>query len=304
MVQPIPVREQPDVPRNIAPSKSPSPWMIARRKFLRNRLAMAGLAFLIVTAALSFLAPYVTTEDPTKLNIRQINQAPSAEHWLGTDKGGRDVYTRLLYGGRVSLTIGLSISLLVILAGTVIGATAGYFGGKTDNLLMRFTDFILNFPLLLFVIVFSAIFQGSGVLTLILVISALSWGSTARLVRSKVLAEKENEYILSAVSIGCTPLQVIVKHLLPNVVSTIIVQFVYLVATMIAVETALSFLGFGVQANVPSWGNMMSDAISPEVIRNQWWVWAPAGTLITLTILAINFVGEGLKDAFNPKSQR
>ncbi|UFJ40173.1 ABC transporter permease [Brevibacillus humidisoli] len=303
-MQPIPVREQPDVPRNIAPSKSPSPWMIARRKFLRNRLAMAGLAFLIVTAALSFLAPYVTTEDPTKLNIRQINQAPSAEHWLGTDKGGRDVYTRLLYGGRVSLTIGLSISLLVILAGTVIGATAGYFGGKTDNLLMRFTDFILNFPLLLFVIVFSAIFQGSGVLTLILVISALSWGSTARLVRSKVLAEKENEYILSAVSIGCTPLQVIVKHLLPNVVSTIIVQFVYLVATMIAVETALSFLGFGVQANVPSWGNMMSDAISPEVIRNQWWVWAPAGTLITLTILAINFVGEGLKDAFNPKSQR
>ncbi|MBO8165312.1 MAG: ABC transporter permease [Brevibacillus sp.] len=300
----MPVKPQFDLPRRPIPPKSQSPWAIARRKFVRNRLAMLGLVFIVTITALSILAPYLTAEDPTRLNIRQINQEPSADHWLGTDKGGRDVLTRLLYGGRVTLTISFSIALLVVLTGTVIGVTAGYFGGRVDNALMRFTDFILTFPFLLFVIVISAIFQGSGILTLIFVVSLLSWGSTARLVRSKVLAEKENEYILSAISIGCTPLKVMVKHLLPNVISTIIVQAIYLVATMIAVETSLSFLGFGVQANVPSWGNMMSDAISPEVIRNQWWVWAPAGTLITLTILAINFVGEGLKDAFNPKSKR
>ncbi|GBF11137.1 oligopeptide ABC transporter permease [Tepidibacillus infernus] len=284
--------------------KSPSPWTIARRKFFRNKLAIAGLIFIFIVVTISFLAPYITTYDPTRVDIKSIAKPPSTDHWFGTDKGGRDVFTRLLYGGRISLTIGFSITFFVVLIGTIIGSIAGYFGGRIDSLLMRFTDFILVFPFLIFVIVLNSIFTESGVITLIFTISVLSWGGTARMVRSKVLAEKENEYILSAVSIGCSPTKVILRHLIPNVLSTVIVQATILLAAMIVVETGLTFLGFGVPANIPSWGNMISDARSPDVIQNKPWIWLPPGLVLTLTILSINFVGEGLKDAFNPKSAR
>lgn len=284
--------------------KSPSPWTIARKKFVRNKLAMAGLIFILIVTILSFLAPYITTQDPTKVVLSQIKKPPTADHWLGTDSGGRDVFTRLLYGGRISLTIGFSATLLITIIGTTVGAIAGYFGGKIDSLLMRFTDFVMNFPFLLFVIVISSIFIGAGVPTLIAVISLLGWTGVARLVRGKVLSEKENEYILAAVSIGTPSHKIIFKHLLPNVMSTVIVQATLMLASMIVAETGLSFLGFGVPANIPSWGNMLSEARSIDILKNRMWIWLPPGLLITSVILAINFVGEGLKDAFNPKSNR
>jgi peptide/nickel transport system permease protein len=157
-----------------------------------------------------------------------------------------------------------------------------------------------------FVIVVNAIFIGkiSGVTSLILVISALSWGGTARIVRSKVLAEKENEYVLAAVSIGTKPWKIIAKHILPNVLSAIIVQATLLLASYIVVESALSAIGFGVPQNVPTWGNMLSEARASDVLRNKPWQWMPPAIMVTLTVLAINFVGEGLKDAFNPRSSR
>ncbi len=290
----------------LKPVKSTSPWALARRKFLRNKLAMASLLFLILVAILSFLAPYLTTQDIARINIGEMSLAPSGEHWLGTDKSGRDVFTRLLYGGRISLIVGISCTLLVILIGTVIGAAAGYFGGIIDSMLMRFTDFVLTFPFTVFVIVLNAVFFGklNGLLVLILVISFLSWGSVARIVRSKILAEKENEYIMAAISIGCSPFKVIVKHLLPNVLSTIIVQGTILFATMIVVESGLSYLGFGVPAEIPSWGNMLSSANEPDVLQSKPWIWIPPALAITFTILSINFVGEGLKDALNPRSRR
>ncbi|MFS0634535.1 oligopeptide ABC transporter permease [Mesobacillus foraminis] len=290
----------------LKPVKSTSPWALARRKFLRNKLAMASLLFLILVAILSFLAPYLTTQDIARINIGEMSLSPSGEHWLGTDKSGRDVFTRLLYGGRISLIVGISCTLLVILIGTVIGASAGYFGGIIDSMLMRFTDFVLTFPFTVFVIVLNAVFFGklNGLLVLILVISFLSWGSVARIVRSKILAEKENEYIMAAISIGCSPFKVIVKHLLPNVLSTIIVQGTILFATMIVVESGLSYLGFGVPAEIPSWGNMLSSANEPDVLQSKPWIWIPPALAITFTILAINFVGEGLKDALNPRSRR
>jgi peptide/nickel transport system permease protein len=286
--------------------KSASPWAIARRKFLKNKLAMAGLIFIVIVTILSILAPYITEGDVTRVNYKEFGKPPSAEHWLGTDNNGRDVLQRLLYGGRISLTVGFSCVALIITIGTIIGSIAGYFGGKIDSILMRFTDFILNFPFLLFVIVVNAIFIGklSGVSTLILVISFLGWGGTARIVRSRILAEKENEYVLAAVSIGCKPYKVIIKHLIPNVISTVIVQASLLLASMIVAETAISFLGFGVPQNVPSWGNMLSDSRNSDVLLGKPWIWVPPATIITLTILSINFVGEGLKDAFNPKSAR
>lgn len=278
-----------------------SPWSIAFQSFRKNKLAVGCLIFMLLLTTACIAAPLLTHWDPIKINIRYINKAPSAEHWLGTDKGGRDIIARLLYGGQVTLRISFTITCIVTVLGTLVGSISGYFGGRFDNYMMRFTDFVLIFPFLVFVIVLKALFPESGISIMILVISVLGWGGCARLVRSKILAEKEHEYVASAISIGCKPFQVIWKHLLPNIISTIIVQAILIMASMISVETGLSFLGFGVPANIPSWGNMMSDAISPDVIKNQWWVWLPSGVVITSTILSINFIGEGLKDAFNTK---
>jgi peptide/nickel transport system permease protein len=300
------ISTSPQTPVQVKPMKSMSPWAIARRKFLKNKLAMISLGYLIIVAVVSFLAPYITTIDITRINIGEMSLKPSAEHWLGTDKSGRDVFTRLLYGGRVSLLVGISCTFFVVVLGTIVGSIAGYFGGRIDNMMMRFTDFILNFPFLVFVIVLGTIFFGklNGLAVLIIVISALSWGGVARIVRSKILAEKENEYILAAVSIGCSPIKVIAKHLIPNVLSTIIVQSTLLFASMIVAESGLSYLGFGVPSEIPSWGNMLSFAREPDVLQGKPWIWVPPALIITLTILSINFVGEGLKDAFNPRSRR
>ncbi|KGX90701.1 peptide ABC transporter permease [Pontibacillus halophilus JSM 076056 = DSM 19796] len=288
------------------PKKSKSPWAIARRKFFHNKLAMTSLIFLLVVSILSFLAPYITTTDISRVNIGQMSLSPSSDHWLGTDKSGRDVFTRLLYGGRVSLYVGIASTALIMLFGISVGAIAGYYGGLIDTLLMRFTDFILNLPFLVFAIVINAIFFGKveGTWLLILVLSVLGWGGVARLVRSKFLAEKENEYILAAVSIGTKPSKIIMKHLLPNVLSTIIVQITVLFAVMISAESALSYLGFGVPQEVPSWGNMLSASQEADVLQRMPWIWIPPAIVLTVTILSINFIGEGIKDALNPKSYR
>ncbi|MED4235990.1 oligopeptide ABC transporter permease [Priestia megaterium] len=295
---------QPEV--NMKAPKNLSPWAIARKKFVKNKLAMVSLAFMIVITLLAIFAPLLTKADITRIDYMAMNVAPSSEHWFGTDTNGRDVFARTLYGGRTSLLIGVACTTLVILIGTLIGSIAGYYGGKVDQFLMRFTDFVLNFPLIVFVVVLNTILIGkiSGVWTLILVVSFLSWGSTARLVRSKVLAEKENEYVLSAVSIGCSPFKIIFKHLLPNVFSTIVVQASLQMAILIVFESAISFIGFGVPADTPSWGNMLTEARESDVLQNKPWMWVPPGLAITFTILAINFIGEGLKDALNPKSLR
>ncbi len=293
------------------PVKSLSPWGMARKKFLRNKLAMTSVIFLILVMIISALAPVLAPylspiPDITKVNISKMSIPPNNEYILGTDKSGRDILTRLLYGGRVSLLIGISATAIVIFLGTLIGSIAGFFGGLVDGLLMRFTDFVLNFPFIIFVTVINTVFFGKvdGPWLLIVVIGLLSWGGVARIVRSKILAEKENEYILAAISIGCSPAKVITKHLLPNVLSTIIVQATLLFAGLIIAESGLSYLGFGVPQQTPSWGNMLAFANEPDVLQGKVWIWMPPALAITLVILSINFIGEGLKDALNPKSYR
>ncbi|MGE8205222.1 oligopeptide ABC transporter permease [Heyndrickxia sp. NPDC080065] len=284
--------------------KSLSPWAIARRKFVKNKLAMVSLVFLVLIALISILAPIISTQDIIKVNIKTMSLSPSSEHFLGTDKSGRDVFTRLMYGGRISLVVGLSCTFLVILFGTIMGSIAGYFGGTVDSILMRFTDFVLNFPFIVFVVVLNTILFGkvNGVWVLIMVISFLTWGGVARIVRSKILAEKENEYVLASRSIGCSSSKIIIKHLLPNILSTIIVQASITFASMIVFEAALSYLNFGVPQEIPSWGNMLSSANEPDVLQYKPWIWVPPALIITITTLSINFIGEGLKDALNPKS--
>jgi len=285
-------------------AKKQSPWSIARRKLYKNKLAMISLAFLVIVMILAYLAPFIAPFDPARVDIMNRNTPPGGDYLLGTDNAGRDIWTLLLYGARTSLTIGLICTAAVVTIATVIGSVSGFYGGWVDAVLMRFTDFMLNFPFLIFVIVLSSIFREAGIWALIGVLSFLSWTGAARVVRSKTMSEKENEYVMAAISIGSTPFKVIRKHLLPNVMTTIIVQATLLLAVLIVAETALSFLGFGVPAGTPSWGNMMTEAGSPHVIRGMWWVWVPPSLAITFTILSINFIGEGIKDAFNPKSLR
>ncbi|RNA65944.1 oligopeptide ABC transporter permease [Alteribacter keqinensis] len=285
-------------------AKKQSPWSIARRKLFRNKLAMISIAFLVLVTILAYLAPFIAPFDPNRVDIMNRNQPPGGGYLLGTDNSGRDILSLLLYGARTSLTIGFVCMISVVIIGTFIGSIAGYYGGWVDAVLMRFTDFVMNFPFLVFVIVLASIFRDAGIWALIIVISALSWTGAARVVRSKTMSEKENEYVMAAISIGGSPLKVIRKHLLPNVMTTIIVQATLLLAVMIVVETGLSFLGFGVPSGTPSWGNMMQEARQPHVIRSFWWIWVPPALAITFTILAINFIGEGIKDAFNPKSAR
>lgn len=285
-------------------AKKQSPWAIARRKLFRNKLAMISILFLITVTILSFLAPMLAPFDPARVDPTNRHVAPGGDFLLGTDSSGRDIYTLLLYGGRTSLTIGFSCMIIVVTLGTIIGSIAGYYGGWVDAVLMRFTDFVMNFPFLVFVIVLASIFREAGIWALIAVISLLGWTGAARVVRSKTMSEKENEYVMAAISIGGTPFKVIRKHVLPNVMTTIIVQATLLLAVMIVAETSLSFLGFGVPSGTPSWGNMMTEASQPNVIRNMWWIWVPPSLAIVFTILSINFIGEGLKDAFNPKSAR
>ena len=293
------------------PERSLSPWQIARKKFFKNKLAMMSTVYIILVTVVSLLAPVLApylspAPDITKVNIGSMNIPPNGDHILGTDKSGRDVLTRLFYGGRISLLVGFSATLMVITLGTLIGSIAGFFGGLVDSMLMRFTDLVLNFPFLVFVMVLNTILFGiiDGLWVLIIVIGILSWGGVARLVRSKILAEKENEYILAALSIGCSPFKVIWKHLLPNVMSTIIVQATLIFASMIVAESALSYLGFGVPQSTPSWGIMLASANEPDVLQGKPWIWMPPAIVLTLTILSINFIGEGLKDALNPKSLR
>jgi|SRR5690625_325556 len=288
--------------------KFDSTWTIARKKFMKRKLAMTSLGFLIFIVIISFLAPYITTEDIYRIDMANINQEPSKEHWFGTDRNGRDVFVRMLYGGRVSLMIGLFSMFFVTLIGSIIGSVAGYFGGWIDNVLMRITDFILTLPFMVFVVVLNAILirfdKVPGLWGLIIVFSMLGWGGVARIVRSKILAEKENEYVLAATSIGCRPSKVIIKHLFPNVMTTVIVQATLLLATYIVAESGLSFIGLGVPPSTPSWGNMLMEARETDVLQNKLWVWVPPAICITLTILSINFIGEGLKDAFDPRTTK
>lgn len=290
--------------------KSKSPFKIALNKFYHNKIAMISLFFLITVIIISILAPLIAPLPINKQDLLNIKGDMSLENILGTDSGGRDNFSRLLYAGRISLSIGIISTLGMLIIGITIGTLSGYFGGIIDTVMMRITEFVMLFPFLIFAIVLNAALgdkiknpYGSAII-LVFVIIILSWGGIARLVRGKVMQEKENEYFLAAKSIGTPTHKIIFKHLLPNIISVVIVQATLTFAGMIVVESGLSFLGFGISKAIPSWGNMLSDAQEGDVISGKPWIWMPPALMITLTILSINFVGEGLKDAFNPKGCR
>ena len=275
-------------------------WGQALRRFLSHRPAVAGLAFLLLMAAATIIGPQLLPYgyDDQDFDLIGSPGAMSPSHWLGSDELGRDALTRLLYGGRVSLAVGLAGALIATTLGTIIGALAGFYRGVVDSLLMRFTDVMLSIPPLPLVLLLSGLLRPSVPL-LIAIIGALIWMGTARLVRSQFLALREREFVEAARALGASGPRLILRHILPNAVGPITVAATLAVGSSILLESALSFLGFGVQPPVPTWGNLLNTA-TPWLSQAPWLA-IPPGLCIFGTVLATNFVGDGLRDAMEPR---
>jgi peptide/nickel transport system permease protein len=275
------------------------------RRFRRHPGAVAGsiiLGILVLSVLLVSYSPY----DPEKSDIANKLQPPSLSHPFGTDPLGRDMFTRVLYGGRVSLRVGLMVVVITLMIGVPVGAISGYFGGWVDNVLMRITDAALTLPNLLVLILLSAImrevefplFERNNVVSIALVIGLLSWMTVARLVRATFITLRETEFVVAARSIGAASPRIIMRHILPNAVGPIIVESTLGIGWAIMEEAGLSFLGFGIQPPTPSWGNLLSNA-QTHLTKHPWLAIFP-GVMIFLTIIAINYIGDGLRDAFDP----
>jgi len=282
------------------PAGPQSPGRLLLRRLLAHRPAVASLIFLAVLALLVILVPMVSPYDYDLQDLDLIGQPahPDATHWFGTDELGQDLLTRVFYGGRISLAVGLSAALVATLAGTAIGALAAFYGGWVDAVLMRLTDVVLSIPLLPLVLLLSGMFQPSLPL-LVLVIGVLTWMGTARVVRSQFLTLRELEFVDAARALGAGSGRLILRHILPNAMAPITVSATLAVGSSIMLESALSFLGFGVQPPTPTWGNLLN-AASPWIGAAPWLA-LPPGLLIFATVLAVNFLGDGLRDALEPK---
>lgn len=275
---------------------------IKRKKFFKNKLAVTGLSVILIFVIMSVFAPFFTPFDPNKTDLMNIRGCPDLNHILGTDDLGRDIFARLLYGGRISIAVGVTAMLLQIFIGVTIGTIAGYYGGIVDKIIMRFVDVIMCFPFFVIAIALAAVLGGS-MLNLVLIIGMLMWPGIARIVRGEVMVIKENEYIMGAKALGLNSMEIIMQHILPNVLSAILVSSTLAVANGILMGATLSFLGLGVNPPAPSWGNMLVAAQNMAVLKNQWWMWIPAGLAVVLMVLAVNFLGDGLRDALDAKME-
>ena len=255
---------------------------------------------LIVFAAV--FAPMLTSYDPNKLSLSEKNTAPYMEHLLGTDNLGRDVFARVLYGGRVSVFISVMGALMGSMVGMVLGSLAGYFGSKVDMVLVRLSEIFQTFPEMILIMILVAIL-GQGVGNLVLVFSLTGWMTTFRMVRNEFLALRGETYVQVCEAFGMPKAAIMFKQILPNVLSPVIVSATVNVAGFILSEASLSFLGVGVPSSVPTWGNILNAAKSVEVVSNYWWLWAVPGGVISIFVLAINFFGDGLRDVLDPKQQ-
>jgi peptide/nickel transport system permease protein len=287
---------------NFGKLAAPTHWWQRRavRRFMRHRMAMAGLVVLLLLCLMAIFAPLIAGADPNHGSLRLVRKAPQAGHWLGTDGAGRDVWARLVYASRVSLSVGIVAVAISTAIGVLLGSAAGFYGGKIDSLIMRFTDIILCFPTLL-VILSVVTIVGPSVFNVMAVIGGFSWPSMCRLVRAQFLSLREQDYVLAARAIGAPSRVIVMRHLLPNVVAPISVAITLGLAGAILTEAGLSFLGLSVQVPTPTWGNMLFGATSISIIENNWWLWLPPGLMIACAVLAINFVGDGLRDALDPR---
>jgi peptide/nickel transport system permease protein len=272
------------------------------RRLARNKLAMVGLVVIVLLYLIAIFAPLIARGDPNQLTPGLRNQPPSLESWLGTDRNTRDLWARLIYGTRVSLSVGLAAVVIIMAIGITLGALAGFFGGIVDQLVMRTTDILLAVPQILLLITAAALFQPS-LTTTIVVIGLTSWSGTARLVRGQFLQLKGQEYVTAARSIGAPSFRIMFNHLFPNALAVIIVQTTLWLSAAILLEASLSYLGLGVQPPQPSWGNILQDG-QRDLISGAWWLTLFPGLAIFLTVLSFNLVGDGLRDAFDPRARK
>ncbi len=274
--------------------------MLAWRRFLRHHLAILGALIIVALICMALLAPWLAPYNPNRVDIMSAREGPSEQHTLGCDVVGRDVMSRLIYGTRISLSVGLVAVAISVIIGALLGCIAGYFGGWPDMVISRVIDAVLSFPPLMLILVIVGLL-GPGLFNIMLVLGLLGWPQMARIVRGQILAVREELYVLSSRAVGARSKRIILTDVLPNIMSPIIVDATFGVARAILIEAGLSFLGMGVQPPTASWGNMLNDAQSLSILESMQWMWVPPGLMIFLATISINFVGDGLRDALDPK---
>lgn len=277
-------------------------WTLVRMRFVRHRLALLSAVVLGLFALAALCAPLLVRHDPNATDLLNRNAAPSFNHFLGTDSFGRDVWARLLFAARISLSVGIVAVGIYTVIGIVLGSLAGYYGGLIDGAIMRFTDTVMSFPSLILIILAVSI-VGPSIYNVMAVIGLLGWPSTARLVRAEFLSLREREFVVASLMIGAPNRTIIFRHILPNAFYPLIVSATLGIAGAILSEAGLSFLGLGVQPPTASWGNMLNEAQKLTTLRNYAWQWLPPGLAIAIAVLATNFIGDGLRDALDPRSR-
>ncbi|WP_025721455.1 ABC transporter permease [Paenibacillus sp. 1-18] len=284
--------------------KSPSSWSVLRRELVRDKMALVSIAFVVLFLIFIYVSVLFVNQDVvTTVDLGAIREAPGSVHWLGTDRAGRDILGQLIIGARNSFTIGFTITLLSAAIGLTLGLLAGFYGGLVDNIIMRIIDFILVLPFLMLVIVFVSIVPKSGIGSFIFIMTAFLWIGKARLIRAKVLSERELDYVQASKTLGTPNWKIIWFGVLPNLSSVVIVNLTLSLAGNIGIETGLSYLGFGLPESTPSLGTLVSYANDPDVLQNSWWMWLPASLLILVLMLAINFIGQALKRATDARQR-
>jgi peptide/nickel transport system permease protein len=279
---------------------SESPTRRALRRLVRHRLALIGIVVIAVMVVLSIVGDEFRAYDQN-LRLGFTNRPPGGAFLLGTDALGRDILSRLLVGGRISIAVALVSVGIATTIGTAVGVAAGYFGGLVDQVLMRFVDIVLSFPTILLLIVAAAI-VGPGALTLVVIIGLVSWAPASRIVRGQILSLREATFVEAARVIGVTDWKMIQSHILPNIIAPLVVFATFSVASVIIFEASLSYLGLGVQPPDPSWGNMLNAARTVTVLERYFWQWVPPAVFVILTVLSANFIGDGLRDAFDQRA--
>jgi peptide/nickel transport system permease protein len=271
------------------------------RKLLSNRLSMLGTIVFFLMIFASIFAPLLTKYELGVMNLTETVRPPGLDHWFGTDRLGCDVFTQILYGGRVSLYVGLVGAVFGAFLGMSFGVLGGYFGGRLDALLVKVSEIFQTFPNMILVLILAGIL-GQGVNNLIIIFSLTGWMTTFRMVRNQILVQKEEIYVMACKGFGISDFSIMFRHILPNITSPIFVSVTINIAGYILQEAGLSFLGLGVPVTTPTWGNIMNAAKSIQVITEQWWLWLFPGLTISLFVLSVNFLGDGLRDVLDPRS--
>jgi peptide/nickel transport system permease protein len=272
-----------------------------RKRFLRNRIAVAGSVIVLFLFCVSLLAPWLAPYDPNAIDLKNVLAPPSGGHPLGTDPLGRDVLSRMIWGAGISLKVGFIATGIAILIGTILGALAGYYSRWADALIMRFVDIMLCFPTFFLILAVIAILEPS-IWNIMIVIGLTSWMGVTRLVRADFIALRERDFVLAARAVGAGDLRIIFRHILPNAMASVLVTATLGVAGAILTESALSFLGIGVQPPTPSWGNILT--AGKDNIDIAWWLSLYPGLAILITVLGYNLLGEGIRDALDPRLRR